>query len=291
MVFSDRHATGNQAVEPPRDRTRGGHGVPEARSPGGDPKPGHVHGLDRLPVHHRGLHRRPFPRGPWRRRTDSTASTCRSPSGSGSPSFSPTSRSPWQKSRARRGPTRCAPCGQRRSRDAWSERPRGEGRLRLAASRRPRGVRCGRRDPRGRGSDRRHRQRRRVGDHGGVRARHPGIRRGPKRGHGRHEGHQRPHRRAHHRGAGQDVRGPADRSGGERHAAEDARGDRPAHPALRVLHHLPGGRGHPVVLLRLQRRRRRSRKYSSLPPSCSPCWSASSRRPSAGSCPPSGSAA
>ena len=129
----------------------------------------------------------------------------------------------------------------------------------LVAGRR-RGRHRRRADPRRRHRDRGHRDRRRVGDHGRVGARDPGVRRGPQRGHRRHARDLGRDRRRNHPGAGQIVPGPHDRARRGRRAAQDAERDRAQHPARRADADLHDRRRHaaPVrAVLRAPRSPRR----------------------------------
>ena len=127
-------------------------------------------------------------------------------------------------------------------------------RRRRAADRRP-GRRRGRRDDPGRRRRRRgHRHRRRVGDHRRVRAGDPGVRAatGPSVTGGTTVLSDRIVVRDHHQ-ARRVVRGPDDRAGRGRGAAEDAERDRADHPAGRADDHLPARRGRAAADGRLRR--------------------------------------
>ena len=128
-----------------------------------------------------------------------SASSCRSPSGSGSPCCSPISPRRWPKAAARRRPTRCGGRRPRPSptRSAPTDRTRSCRRRRCAratrAGRGRRGHSRRRRDHRGRRVGGRERHHRRVG------AGHPRIGRRPFGGDRRHQGAVRLDSGAHHR--------------------------------------------------------------------------------------------
>ncbi len=115
----------------------------------------------------------------------------------------------------------------------------------LAAARRRRGdLRTGRHHSRRRRSDRRHRQRGRIGHHRRKRAGYPRIGRRPQRRHRRHQGAIRFHQDPHHLQSGRNLSRSHDRAGGRRAAAEDAQRNRAEHPDRRPDADLPAGRGH-----------------------------------------------
>ncbi len=121
-----------------------------------------------------------------------------------------------------------------------------------------------------------HRHGRRIGDHRGIGAGHPRIRRRPQRRDRRHPRALRQDRRPRHGESGRKFPGPHDQPGGGRQPPEDPERDRPDHPAVRAQRDFPGGDLHLEILRDLLR------EYRSASPFWFRSWSACCRRPSAG---------